>query len=106
MSAMHPVFEYLNALEGFDCAAFWIASFTATMMAGFFVDYVMQRQGFGPYFNSLFVFGGVWAGLYVRFNYLQPNRMHLYDPYLTISAIVGVTAAMFLVTAYLRNRFS
>jgi hypothetical protein len=106
MTAMQPVFHFLNGLEGFDWAAFWIAGFTCTMLAGFFVDYVMQKQGFGPYFNSLFVLGGVWAGLYLRFNYLQPNRLHFYDPYLTLTAIFGVTATMFIVLAFVRNRAS
>jgi hypothetical protein len=106
MSAMHPVFEFLNQLEGFDWAAFWIASFTGIMMAGFFVDYLMQKQGFGPYLNSLFILGGIWAGLYVRFNYLKPSQLHFYDPFLSLTAIFGVTIAMFVVLAFVRNRTS
>ena len=66
----------------------------------------MQKQGFGPYFNSLFIVGGIWAGLWLRFNYLQPNRLHVYDPYLTLSAIFGVIATMFVVLAFVRNRTS
>jgi uncharacterized membrane-anchored protein len=105
MVAMEPVWRFLHNLEGFEFAAFWIASFTAVTLAGFFLDYIMQRQGFGPYFNSIFVAGGIWLGLYLRFNYLQPVKMHIYDPYLSITAILGVTAAMLVVTAFLRNRF-
>jgi hypothetical protein len=106
MNAMQPVWVFLNNLEGFEFAAFWIASFTLTLMAGFLVDYVMQRQGFGPYWNALYVFGGVWLGLYVRFNYLRPYQAQLHDPYLTITAIVAVTAFMLIVMAFLRNRFA
>jgi hypothetical protein len=94
MEAMQPVWLFLNNLEGFEFAAFWIAAFTFTTMAGFFLDYVMQRQGFGPYFNALYVFAGVWAGLYVRFNYLRGYQAHFHDPYLTIAAIMDVIVTM------------
>lgn len=106
MAAMHPVFEFLNRLEGFEFAAFWIAAFTGIVMAGFFLDYVMQRQGFGPIYNALFVFGGIWLGLYLRFNYLVPNTVHFYDPFLTISCIFGTIALMLIVLAFVRNRTS
>jgi uncharacterized membrane protein YeaQ/YmgE (transglycosylase-associated protein family) len=106
MSAMHPVWVFLDNLEGFEFAAFWIAAFTMTLMAGFMLDYVMQRQGFGPYYNSLYVFVGVWLGLYVRFNYLRAYQVQLHDPFLTISSVIGVTAAMLVVMAFVRNRTS
>jgi hypothetical protein len=106
MEAMQPVWQFLDNLEGFEFAAFWIASFTLIVMAGFFVDYVMQRQGFGPYFNSLFVLAGVFLGLYVRYNYLRPYQAQLQDPVLSISAIFAVTALMLLAMAFVRNRTS
>ena len=106
MSAMQPVWVFLNNLEGFEFAAFWIASFTLTLMAGFFLDYVMQRQGFGPYWNALYVFGGVWLGLYLRFNYLRSYQGQFHDPFLSISAIAGVTALMLITMAFVRNRLS
>ena len=74
MDAMQPVWRFLHNLEGFEFAAFWIASFTAVTLAGFFLDYIMQKQGFGPYFNACYVAGGVWLGLYLRYNYLQPGQ--------------------------------
>ncbi len=106
MVAMEPVWRFLHNLEGFEFAAFWIALFTAVTLAGFFLDYIMQKQGFGPYFNACYVAGGIWLGLYLRFNYLTPIKLHIYDPYLTITSILAVTAVMILVMAFLRNRFS
>ena len=106
MAAMHPVFQFLDNLEGFEFAAFWIAFFTFVGLAGFFLDYIMQRQGFGAIFNTLFVLGGVWVGLYVRYNYLMPNKIHVNDPILSIASILGVTATMLVVTAFVRNRTS
>ena len=38
MVAMEPVWRFLHNLEGFEFAAFWIAFFTATLLAGFFLD--------------------------------------------------------------------
>jgi hypothetical protein len=106
MVAMQPVFDFLHRLEGFEWAAFWIAAFTLVMLAGFFVDYIMQRQGFGPYWNSIYVLGGIWLGLYVRYNYMMPNKVHMNDPFLSFACIMGVTAAMFLVMSFVRNRMS
>jgi hypothetical protein len=106
MEAMQPVWEFLDGLEGFEFAAFWIAAFTLTTMAGFLLDYIMQRQGFGPYWNALYVFGGVWAGLYLRYNYLRGYQTQLPDPFLTITSIIAVTAAMLIGLAFVRNRLS
>src|ERR1700710_697562 len=96
MIAMEPVWKFLNNLEGFDFAAFWIALFTLIILSGFFLDYIMQRQGFGPYLNSIFVVLGLWLGLWVRFNYLKPNEMHLNDPFLSVGSILCVLAVMLL----------
>jgi hypothetical protein len=106
MDAMQPVWQFLNNLEGFEFAAFWISSFTLIVMAGFFVDYVMQRQGFGPYWNAIYVLGGVFIGLYVRFNYLRSYQTQMHDPFLTITSIFAVTATMLVAMAFVRNRTS
>ena len=104
MIAMEPVWHFLNNLEGFEFAAFWISFFTLVTLAGFFLDYIMQRQGFGPIWNALYVLAGIWLGLYVRYNYLRANSLHLYDPVLSVASILCVTAAMLVVMAFVRNR--
>ncbi len=106
MTAMEPMWKFLNNLEGFEFAAFWISFFTMICLIGFFLDYIMQRQGFGPYLNALFVLAGVWFGLYVRFNYLRPNEIHLSDPFLSLGSILCVTAVMLIFMAFVRNRTS
>ena len=108
MVAMEPVWRFLHNLEGFEFAAFWIAFLVGVGLAGFFLDYVMQRQGFGPFFNALYVLGAIFLGLYVRFNYLQPNRIsfQMHDPYLTIATICAVIVPMLVFMAFLRNKFS
>ncbi len=106
MVAMAPVFEFMNGLEGFEWTAFWVGLFCIFMFAGFFIDYLMQKQGFGPYFNSLFAAAGTFLGLYLRFNYIQPSRIHFYDPYLSIACVFGATALLIVMLAFLRNRTS
>ena len=55
---------------------------------------------------SVYVLAGVWLGLYVRFNYLQPNRVHVNDPFLALGSIIAVTSAMLVALAFVRNRTS
>ena len=107
MVAMEPVWRFLNSLEGFEFTAFWLGAGTGLFLMGFFLDYIMQRLGFGPLVNALFVIAGVWIGLYVRYNYLQPNQvdLHIHDPLLTIGAILTITVTMLVGTALVRNRF-
>ena len=104
MNAMGPVWEFLDRLEGFELVAFWIAAPVLTAMMGFALDYLLQRQGFGFVFNTLYVGVGVCLGLYVRYNYLRTYQTLAPDPYLTISAITCVTVALFGSMSLLRNR--
>ena len=106
MNAMQPVWEFFNGLEGFEFAAFWISTFTFIVLAGFFLDYILQRQGFGPYWNAIFVVAGIFFGLYVRFNYLRNYQNQMHDPFLSIGAILAVTAGMLLTMAFVRTRTS
>ena len=46
MFALKPLFDIIFGLEGFEATAFWIALFVAYMIAGFFIDMLMQKQGF------------------------------------------------------------
>ena len=46
MSAMTPLFDAIFGLEGFEKTAFWLGVFIAFLGAGFFVDYLMHKQGF------------------------------------------------------------
>jgi hypothetical protein len=74
-----------------------------TVLAGFLLDYVMQRQGFGPLFNALFVLAGVFIGLYVRFNYLRGYQTQMHDPFLTISSILAAVVCLLVSMAFVRN---
>ncbi len=105
MYAMQPVWSFLNRLEGFDFAAFWICSFAFVVISGFVIDYLMQKQGFGAIFNSLLLVGCIFVGLYVRFAFAKPNVVPLPDPMLTIAVVLAVTTLTLTSLSMLRNRF-
>jgi len=105
MYVMQPVSQFFTRLDGFETAAFWIAAFTGVVIAGFLVDYILQKQGFGVFFNSILVALGIFAGLYVRFAYAKPSVIPLADPILSIAVILAVTTTMLTSLALLRNRF-
>jgi hypothetical protein len=66
---------------------------------------IMQRQGFGVMLNGLLALGGVFLGLYLRYNYFLHAPWFSYEPYLTTGLCFGVTAVMLVLLAFMRNRF-
>ena len=49
-----PLLQSTLNLEGFDLAAFLLSAIVAIVAVGFAVDYLLGRQGMGPYWNSLY----------------------------------------------------
>ena len=104
MYALKPLFDIIFGLEGFEAAAFWIALFVAYMIAGFFIDMLMQRQGFGPLLNGIYALLGAFIGLYLRYNYFLRAPWFGYEPYVTMGLIFGSIAILLLALALVRNR--
>jgi hypothetical protein len=105
MTAMTPLFDMMFGLEGFEKAAFWLGMFIAFLGAGFLVDYLMQKQGFGVFLNGVFVFSAGFIGLYIRYNYFQRQPYSSYEPFMT-AGLFFFSIAIFLTTmSFLRNRF-
>ena len=102
MAAMAPLFKMIGGLEGFELACFWLAAFVAFVLTGFALDYLLGRQGFGPYVNSVLALVGVGLALYARYNYLLPYLR--YDPYLTCGLVVGTPALLILILSFMRTR--
>ncbi len=105
MYVMQPVWLFFSRLDGFETAAIYIAGFTSIVIAGFMVDYILQKQGFGVLFNSVLVTLGLFLGLFVRFAYASPSVIPMADPMLTIVVILAVTTMMLSSLVLLRNRF-
>jgi uncharacterized membrane protein YeaQ/YmgE (transglycosylase-associated protein family) len=105
MRAMKPFFETISNLDGFEFVAFWLGLFIGLMIAGFFLDMLMQRQGFGPFLNAIFALLGGFLGLYLRYNYFLRAPWAGYEPYVTMGLIFGSIAILLLVLAVIRNRF-
>jgi hypothetical protein len=102
MAAMAPFFMMINGLEGFEMVCFWLAAFVGFVLIGFFLDYIMGRQGFGPYINSVLALVGAGAGLYARYNFFLPYVR--YEPYLSISLLFAAPVALILILSFMRTR--
>ena len=105
MSAMTPLFDVISDLEGFEKTAFWLGMFIAFLGAGFFIDYLMQKQGFGIFWNAVYVFLAGFAGLYIRYNYFQRTPYSSYEPFVTAGLLFGSIAVFLTTMSFLRNRF-
>ncbi len=102
MAAMVPFFRMINALEGFEMVCFWLAAFVGFFLLGFLLDYLMGRQGFGPYVNSALAALGAFAGLYARYNYFLPYVR--YEPYLSFTLLFAAPVCLILVLSFMRTR--
>jgi hypothetical protein len=102
MVAMTPFFAMVQNLEGFEMVCFWLAAFVGFVLIGFVLDYLMGRQGFGPYINSVLALIGVFGGLYVRYNYMTPYLR--YEPYLTFGLLFATPLLLVLVLSFMRTR--
>jgi hypothetical protein len=102
MAAMSPFFTMIGALEGFELVSFWLGLFVAFFLIGFFLDYLMGRQGFGPYLNSLLALAGAFIGLYARYNYFLGYVR--YEPYLSFGLLFAAPVALILLLSFMRTR--
>jgi hypothetical protein len=105
MRAMKPLFDIITNFDGFEFVAFWLFLFIILLATGFFLDWLMGRQGFGPLLNSLYALLGVFTGLYLRYNYFLRAPWFGYEPYVTFGLIFGSIAILLLFLAIVRNRF-
>jgi hypothetical protein len=82
-----PLLQLILDLEGFDLAAFVLIIIVTVLSVGYAVDYVLARQGLGPYWNSFYATLGAYAGLCVHDWWLRPYGA--YEPYLTAVVVGG-----------------
>ena len=102
MAAMSPFFTMISGLEGFELACFWLGMFVGFVLVGFLLDYLMGRQGFGPYVNSVLALIGAYGGLYARYNYF--SGYVAYEPYLTFGLLFAAPVLLILILSFLRTR--
>ena len=106
MYAMHPMFEAINALSGFEWVEFWGCLAIFYWMVGFGLDSLMKGLAYGPVINSILAFGASIFAAYLRYNYFQKQPFFRYEPLTTISLVVGCIALTMLIGAFLRNRLT
>jgi hypothetical protein len=102
MEAMSPLFTTILGLDGFEMVCFWLAAFVGFVLIGFVLDYLMGRQGFGPYVNSILALAGVFGGLYVRYNFMTPYLR--YEPYLSFGLLFAGPVLFVLILSFMRSR--
>jgi len=106
MYAMHPLFEALSSLSGFEWVEFWGCLAIFYWMVGFGLDTLMKGFAYGPVLNALLAFGASFVAAYLRFNYFLRAPFFHYEPLTSIGLVVGCIAVTMLFGAYLRNRFT
>jgi len=102
MEAMTPFFLMIRDLDGFEMVCFWLATFVGFVLIGFVLDFLMGRQGFGPYVNSILALIGVFAGLYVRYNFMTPYLR--YEPYLSFGLLFAAPVLLVMMLSFMRTR--
>jgi len=102
MAAMSPFLKQFEGLEGFELVCVWLAVFVGFVMAGFLLDYLMGRQGFGPLVNSLLAVVGTFVGLYARYNYFLGYIR--FEPYLSFTLMFAAPVILILMLSFLRTR--
>lgn len=106
MYAMHPMFERIFGLEGFEAVEFWFILFVVFLASGFALDYVLKGAGYGPVINGAIVLLSGFAGAYAHYNYFVRDPYFLYQPYVTIGFVSGLICLILLFGAFLRNRLT
>ena len=104
VAAMKPLLDIIFGFEGFEFVAFWLGLFIALTAAGFLIDMMMGRQGFGPLLNGLLALAGVFGGVYLRYSYLFRAPYTSYEPYVTMALCFGGPAVLIVGLAFVRNR--
>jgi hypothetical protein len=102
MTAMAPFLQMIRGLEGFEMVCFWLGVFVGFFLIGFLLDYLLGRQGFGPYLNAALALLGVFCGLYARYNYFLPFVR--YEPYLTFALLFGAPVLLIVILSFTRTR--
>jgi hypothetical protein len=102
MEAMTPFFLMIRDLDGFEMVCFWLVAFVGFVLIGFVLDFLMGRQGFGPYVNSILALIGVFGGLYVRYNFMTPYLG--YEPYLSLGLLFAAPVLLVLTLSFMRTR--
>jgi hypothetical protein len=97
-----PLWQLVQNLQGFDFVALLLSVAVVFFAVGFTIDYIVGRYGMGPYWNAFYAMLGAYAGLCVRFWWLQPYAG--YEPYLTTIAVAGGLLTTVVVASAAANR--
>jgi hypothetical protein len=102
---MHlPYFLGLQNLSMSEQAFLVLVLILAFFIAGYVVDGLMERRGFGPYGDGAVALAGLFMGLLVRGTYFP--GISPYDPVLTYAVTFVTMLALLFTLVVLRNKFA
>ena len=93
--------QQMTSLELLFLTLFLLVAF---FIAGFVLDALLQKDGFGPYWNGLVAMLGVALGLSIRARFFA--SISAYDPVFTMAIVLGTLVAMLMFLSALRNRLA
>jgi hypothetical protein len=97
-----PLWQLIQNLEGFDFVAFLLSAVVVFFSVGFAIDYIVGRQGVGPYWSSFYAMVGAYAGLCLHDWWLRSYAS--YEPYLTIIVVSAGLLATVLTASAIAKR--
>ena len=97
------VFE-LQQMSSLELLLLTLFLVVAVFIAGFILDSVLQKDGFGPYWNGVIAISGVAAGLSIRTSFFESRSV--YDPAFTLAIVLGTLVLLLMILSALRNRFA
>lgn len=93
--------QQMSSLELLLLTLFLLVGF---FIAGFVLDAILQKDGFGPYWNGLVAMLGVALGLSIRSRFFALTSP--YDPAFTMAIVLGTLVAMLMLLSAVRNRLA
>ncbi len=98
-----PLVQFIEDLEGFELSIFLLGSVVALAATGFAIDYLLNRQGMGPFWNALYAAIGAYIGLCVHNFYLR--QYSSLEPYLTCVLVFGGLLAVVMSMTAITQRW-
>jgi len=99
-----PIINQMLNLSGFELVAVIFFIIIGFFCSGFLLDYLMKKQGFGPYLNGVLALIGAYFGMVFRWAAFPLQSP--YEPLLSMALVMASILLLVLGLAALRNRIA
>jgi uncharacterized membrane protein YeaQ/YmgE (transglycosylase-associated protein family) len=104
MHVAMPFSSYFGPMSGLEELLLVLSVIVAFFIAGFIVDAVMKKDGFGPYWSGGLSLVGIMIGLTIRSTFFPFRASH--EPYLTLAVVFATLLVLLLAISVFRNKFA